>query len=93
MHSQCNTCHAELLDVLRTSSGSIAPSLASRPVMLRTKRRKAGMRVAPPTNNTCVMGARLRGRTCMAQTVTLKPSGVRPSGCSLRRHSNSCHLP
>ena len=69
---------------LRTSSGSMAPSLASRPVMLRTKRRKAGMRVAPPTISTCAIGARLRGRTCMAQTVTSNLSWVRPTGCSLK---------
>lgn len=35
--------------------------------MFRTKRLNAGMRVAPPTIKTCVMGARRLGRTCMTQ--------------------------
>ena len=50
-----------------TSSGSTTAPLASRPVMFRTKRLNAGMRVAPPTINTCVIGARRLGRTCMTQ--------------------------
>ena len=41
--------------------------LASKPVMFRTNRLNAGMRVAPPTINTCVMGARRLGRTCMTE--------------------------